>query len=92
MANDVMAAVADAVASAAKRRQAKSGHPVKVVVVVKAAAKDVLKAATNCAKAKLAPHAQSVQSALRASVLLVKAAARVVARTATKAAAMHRQS
>lgn len=95
---DVTVAVVDAtaaVANAAKARPAKSAHPAKVVVVVKAVAKDVLKVATNCAKAKHVPHAANVLSevnvlsALLAIVLLAKAAARVVARTATKAAAMH---
>lgn len=105
MANDVKAAVTVAVvdatavvASAAKARPAKSARPAKVAVVVKAVAKDVLKVATNCAKAKHVPHAAnvlsevSVLSALLAIVLLAKAAARVVARTAPKAAAMHSQS
>jgi hypothetical protein len=82
MANDVTVAVVDAtvaVANAAKARPAKSAHPAKVVVVVKAVAKDVLSEV-------------NVLSALRAIVLLAKAAARVVARTAPKAAAMHSQS
>ena len=105
MANDVKAAVTVAVvdatavvASAAKARPAKSARPAKVAVVVKAVAKDVLKVATNCAKAKHVPHVAnvlsevSVLSALLAIVLLVKAAARVVARTAPKVAAMHSQS
>lgn len=101
MASAVMVAVVDAtaaVANAAKARPAKSAHPAKVVVVVKAVAKDVLKVVTNCAKAKHVPHAASVLSevnvlsALRAIVLLAKAAARVVARTAPKAAVMHSQS
>ena len=101
MANDVTVAVVDAtvaVANAAKARPAKSAHPAKVVVVVKAVAKDVLKVVTNCAKAKHVPHAANVLSevnvlsALRAIVLLAKAAARVVARTAPKAAVMHSQS
>lgn len=97
----VMAAVVvatAAVANAAKARPAKSAHPAKVVVVVKAVAKDVLKVVTNCAKAKHVPHAANVLSevnvlsALRAIVLPAKAAARVVARTAPKAAVMHSQS
>ena len=101
MASAVTAAVVDAtaaVANAAKARPAKSAHPAKVVVVVKAVAKDVLKVVTNCAKAKHVPHAANVLSevnvlsALRAIVLLAKAAARVVARTAPKAAVMHSQS
>lgn len=101
MASAVMVAVVDAtaaVANAAKARPAKSAHPAKVVVVVKAVAKDVLKVVTNCAKAKHVPHAANVLSevnvlsALRAIVLLAKAAARVVARTAPKAAVMHSQS
>jgi hypothetical protein len=101
MASAVMVAVVDAtaaVANAAKARPAKSAHPAKVVVVVKAVAKDVLKVVTNCAKAKHVPHAANVLSevnvlsALRAIVLPAKAAARVVARTAPKAAVMHSQS
>lgn len=97
MASAVMVAVVDAtaaVANAAKARPAKSAHPAKVVVV----AKDVLKVVTNCAKAKHVPHAANVLSevnvlsALRAIVLPAKAAARVVARTAPKAAVMHSQS
>jgi hypothetical protein len=92
---DVTAAVVDAtaaVANAVKARPAKSAHPAKVVVVVKAVAKDVLKVATNCATAKHVPHAANVLSALLAIVLLAKAAATVVAKTAPKAAAMHSQS
>jgi hypothetical protein len=101
IASAVMVAVVDAtaaVANAAKARPAKSAHPAKVVVVVKAVAKDVLKVVTNCAKAKHVPHAANVLSevnvlsALRAIVLPAKAAARVVARTAPKAAVMHSQS
>jgi hypothetical protein len=101
MASAVMVAVVDAtaaVANAAKARPAKSAHPAKVVVVVKAVAKDVLKVVTNCAKAKHVPHAANVLSevnvlsALRAIVLPAKAAARVVAKTAPKAAVMHSQS
>ena len=90
MANDVTAAVVDvtaAAASAAKARPVKSAHPAKVDVVVKAAARHVPKVATNCAKAKHAPHAANVLSVLLAIALRVKAAAKVVARTATKAAA-----
>ena len=105
MANDVKvavtAAVVDAmaaVASAAKTPQAKSAHPAKVDVVVKAEARHALKVATNCVKAKPAPHAAnalngvSVQNVLQASAHRAKAAARVVARTAPKAAVMHSQS
>lgn len=101
----VTVAVVDAtavVASAAKARPAKSARPAKVAVVVKAVVKavvkDVLKVATNCAKAKHVPHAANVLSevsvlnALQAIVLLAKAAARVVARTVPKVAAMHSQS
>ena len=95
MASAVMVVVADAMAAvvnAAKVRPVKYALPAKVVVVVKAVAKDVLKVATNCAKAKHVPHAASVLSALLAIALLAKAAVRVVARTAPKAAAMHSQS
>ena len=105
MANGVKAAVTVAVvdatavvASAAKARQAKSARPVKVVDVVRAAARHVPKVATNCAKAKHVLHAANVLSGvnvpndLQVIVLLVKAAARVVARTATRAAAMHSPS
>ena len=101
----VTAAVVDAmaaVASAAKTPQAKSAHPAKVVVVVKAAARHVPKVATNCVKAKPAPHAAnalsgvSAQNALQASAHRAKAAAMGVAKTAmkaeTKAAAMQHLS
>ncbi len=78
-------AVMVGVASAAKVQPAKSAHPAKVVVVAKVVAK-VVKAATNCVKAKPAPHALNVMSGESAqSVLHAKAVAMVVAKTATKA-------
>ena len=100
-----MAAVVDvmaAVVNAAKVLAAKSAHPAKGGVAVKAVEKAAQKAATNCVKAKPAPHAANVlsvvsaQNVLLATVLPVKAVATVVARAAmkaeTKAAAMQHPS
>lgn len=81
----VVEAVMVDVASAAKGLLAKSAHPAKVVVAVKAVVR-VVKAAANCVKAKPVLCAVNVMSGENAqSVLHAKAVATVAAKTATKA-------
>lgn len=87
------------VVSALKVHKAKLAHRARVDAVVKYVQTDAAKAATSCAKAKpelhavsevIAPNAAkepnvvSAQSAQQVIVLPVKAAAKVVATTATK--------